>query len=118
LSGLIANKSSFITVNNQNGYYFYGLNSNGNRVFLPASGQGGPNPEAQRGTIGRYWSSRSSEYTFDGGEYWIYRRVGYYMQLDSSGASLKHDNDEYYDGKEDNWAFYTSAFSIRCVKEE
>lgn len=118
LSGLIANKSSFITVNNQKGYYFYGLNSNGNRVFFPASGKGGPKPSAARGTIGRYWTNWTDVKEFDGGEYWIYYNVGHYLQLDSSGASLEHDSDEYYDGKEDNYAYQTEALSIRCVKEE
>ncbi len=119
LAGLIANKSSFITVSNQKGYYFYGLNSNGNRVFFPASGQGGQNPSAVRGTTGRYWTNLTSNQTFDGGEYWIYRQVGYYLQLDSSGASLKHEeSDEYSTYQENNYAFQTAALSIRCVKEE
>ncbi len=119
LSGLIVNKSSFITVSNQKGYYFYGLNSNGNRVFFPASGQGGPNPEAIRGTTGRYWTNMSSQVVIDGGEYWIYRQMGYYLQLDSSGASLTHEEQDLYSTyQEDNRAMQIWAFSIRCVKEE
>lgn len=119
LCGLVENKSSFTTVNGQSGYYFYGLNNNGNRVFLPACGTGGPNP-SQRGQSGYYWSSNPYDGVTEGGEEYFYSRAALYMRFSSSKVTTSEIVTSWgggYSWEEPLWSSRNWALSIRCVKE-
>ena len=98
LDNLNNNYSSFITVENQKGRYFSGAYTyldNATVVFLPTAGYRTVNNglARNRGNIGAYWSSSSSN------------ESAKYLDLDISNASHNY------------FGYRTNGLSVRCVQE-